>query len=96
MFGMDEKKKEMKEGLLEKLIDHLMGMPDEGSDDEEKSETPELEKLEGEEGEKLEEDGKPKMEMKVLEVKAKPKFKIGDSEMEDESLEDILKRKAKA
>jgi hypothetical protein len=77
-------KKELKEKGLESLIEHLMGL----SDGEEKSEEacePE-EKIEGE---------KPKVEMKVVEVKAKPKFKVGNVEMEDESIEEILERKKK-
>lgn len=93
MFEMDDKKKEMKESLLEKLIDHLMMAPDEGSEKEEASEEPTTEAIESALGSDKE---KPKVEMKVMEVKAKPKFIGPDgTEMEDESIEDILKRKAK-
>lgn len=93
MFGMESKEKEVKESVLEKLIEHLLSMDDsEGSPDEEKSESPEMESIEDKlGGEKLE---KPKLEMKVLEVKSKPKFTMPDgSEAEDESIEDLLKRK---
>lgn len=86
MFGMDEKKKDMKEGLLEKLIEHLMAMPEgDHSSSEEKEESP-LSEMMSEE--------KPKASIEVMEIKAKPKFKLGDgTEMEDESYEDMMKRK---
>lgn len=86
MFEMNSKKKEMREGLLEKLIDHMMMLSD-----EEKAEEGDLsEVVEGEE--------KPKAEVKVMELEMKPKakFKMPDgSEQEDESLEEILARKKK-
>lgn len=80
MFGM-EKKKEVREGLLEKLIDHLMAAPDAKS----------------EEGEDVAVDPEAaKVEVMELEVKPKKKFKLADgSEQEDESLEEILERQKK-
>jgi len=87
MFDMDTKKKEIKEGLLEKLIDTMLSTPDKGSANEEERETSEIAEALGEE--------KPKAEMKVMELELKPKakYKLSDgTEHEDESLEDILKR----
>jgi hypothetical protein len=79
-------KKELKEKGLESLIEHLMGMGDGEEKAEECSPEEMLEKGSEE---------KPKVEMKVVEVKAKPKFKVGNVEMEDESIEEILERKKK-
>lgn len=90
MFSED-KKKDMKESLLEKLIDHLMTMPDGGKEEEGEDCGP------SEVAEGLG-DKKPKASLEIMSVEAKPKekFKLSDgTEMEDESLEDILKRKKK-
>lgn len=89
MFDMDMKKKDLKENLLEKLIDTLMAAPDKGEDKEEEScEMPELAEAMGDEKPKA------KVEVMELEVKPKAKYKLADgSEHDDETLEDILKRK---
>lgn len=92
MFDAESGNKEMKEKLLEKLIDHLMMMPDE-------EKMPDIsEAMEAPEGE-LEGKKKPDMEVEIMSMEAKPKKKFtmpDGTEAEDESLEDILKRRGRA
>jgi len=98
MFDQVDKSKDLREKLLEQLIDHIMSQPDGDSKAEEKAESPLTEMLEGKDGEADEldhsEGDKPKIDLSIMSVKAKPKFKLADgTEQEDESLEDIMKRK---
>lgn len=77
MFELQDKKKKMREGLLEKLIDEMMA-----SADPESEEAGDVsEELLGAGGEE-----KPKAEVKVVELEMKPKkkFKMPDGrELED-------------
>lgn len=96
MFGMNEKTKGLRENLLEKLIDHLMMTPDGKPEGDEKSENPLEEALESPDEEASEDaEGKPKLDLSIMKVEAKPKkFSMPDgSEQEDESIADLLKRK---
>lgn len=96
MFGTQDKSKDLREQLLEKLIDHLMMTPD-GKSDDEKSENPLEEALESPDEEAKEDasEVKPKLDLSIMKISAKPKkFTMPDgTEADDESLEDILKRK---
>lgn len=86
-------KKSMREALLEELMDKMLDYANgkKSSPEEEATESEMLSK-DGEDS-LLGEEEKPETEIKIDKIDEKPKFKVGDVEMEDESIEDILKRK---